>query len=207
MNRVIVSRLPGRSSTAALNLTILTLVLSSTVALSQNERKSKLIPAPSPTAAQLTTATPKSLPTPETKIDPKMETELLQAEDRFINAIRNRDPKALSELLADYYADSFHDDERAINKRGFIERATEGKLPIYRVEKERKLIRSGDTFTIEGAAKKEKPLTSEEDPREEWVHVRRIWLRQGDRWLAIAQIITRTDDDGLREKTTEKEPR
>jgi hypothetical protein len=207
MNPAMVSRLPGRCSTARFNLTILTLVLSSTVALSQKQKQSKPIPAPSPTATQVATTTPKSLPTPETKIDPKMEAELLQAEDRFISAIRNRDAKALSELLADYYADSFRDDERAINKRGFIERATQGKLSIYRVEKERKLIRSGDTFTIEGLAKNEKPLPSEENPKEEWVHVRRLWLRQGDRWLAIAQIITRDGDDALREKTKEKQPR
>ena len=183
-----------RSRIAKFGLAVFTLSLSGAIAVAQQEKNAK------PTITPKVTATPKPSPTPETKINAETAAELLQAEDRFIIAIRNRDAKALSDLLADYYADSFRDDERAINKRGSVERATEGKLSIYRVEKERKLIRSGDTFTVEGLAKKAKPLASEENPKEEWVHVRRLWLRQGDRWLAIAQIITRTEDNELRER-------
>ena len=183
-----------RSRIAKFGLAVFTLSLSGAIAVAQQEKNAK------PTTTPKVTATPKPSPTPETKINAETAAELLQAEDRFIIAIRNRDAKALSDLLADYYADSFRDDERAINKRGSIERGTEGKLSIYRVEKERKLIRSGDTFTVEGLAKKASPLAPEENPKEEWVHVRRLWLRQGDRWLAIAQIITRIEDNELGER-------
>jgi hypothetical protein len=220
MRSLIASSLASRSGSVGISLTILSVALSGGFAIAQPtpgktnapEKTSGKTPEKTPTASQKPTASPKPLPTPETKIDAKTAAELLQAEDRFIIAIRNRDAKALSDLLADYYADSFRDDERAINKRGSIERATEGKLSIYRVEKERKLIRSGDTFTVEGLAKKAKPLASEENPKEEWVHVRRLWLRQGDRWLAIAQIITPAEErEAEKEKhgpeEKEKEPK
>src|SRR2546423_4994994 len=182
MKSLTINPMSCRSRIAKFAFAILTISLSGAIAVAQQEKNAK------PTTTPKVTATPKLSLAPETTIDPKTAAELLQAEDRFINAIRNGDAKALSDLLADYYADSFHDDERAVNKRGSIKRATEGKLPIYRVEKERKLIRSGDTFTVEGLAKKANLLASEENPKEEWVHVRRLWLRQGDRWLAIAQI-------------------
>ena len=204
MKSLTVNPISCRSRIAKFGLTVFTLSLSGAIAVAQQEKNAKA------TATPDRAATPKPSPTPETKIDAKTEAELLQAEDRFIIAIRNRDARGLSDLLADYYADSFRDDERAINKRGSIKRASEGKLSIYLIEKERKLIRSGDTFTVKGLAKKAKLLPSEETPKEEWVHVRRLWLRQGDRWLAIAQIITRLEEDELREKSTpvakEKQP-
>jgi len=200
MKSLTVNPISCRSCIAKLGLTVFTLFLSGAIAVAQQEKNAKPMTTPTVTATPKRAATPDPSPTPETKIDAKTAAELLQAEDRFIIAIRNHDAKALSDLLADYYADSFRDDEKAINKRGSIERATEGKLSIYRVEKERKLIRSGDTFTVEGLAKKAKPLASEENPKEEWVHVRRLWLRQGGRWLAIAQIITRIEDNEVRER-------
>jgi hypothetical protein len=192
----------SRRSRIKFGLAVFSLSLSSAIAVAQQEKSAKPTGTPKATSAPKPAATPKPSPIRETKIDAKMEAELLQAEDRFINAIRNRDAKALSDLLADYYADSFRDAERAINKRGSIERATEGKLPVYRVEKDRKLIRSGNTFTVEGLAKDSRPVLSEENRKEEWVHVRRLWLREGDRWLAIAQIITPGE-----EKQSEKAPK
>jgi hypothetical protein len=203
MKSSIIPSLPSGPSFVRIGLTIFSVVLSGGFAIAQptpgktkpSATTPEKTPEKTPTASQKPTASPKPSPTPETKIDAKTGAELLLAEDRFIIAIQNRDAKALGDLLADYYADSFRDDERAINKRGFIERATEGKLTIYRVEKERKLIRSGDTFTVEGLAKKAKPLALEENPKEEWVHVRRLWLRQRDRWLAIAQIIALEENE------------
>src|SRR5205085_1343269 len=150
------------------------------VVFAQQENNSKSAASPNPTASQKPTASPKPLSTPETKIDARTEAELLQAEDRFVMAIQNGDAKALSEILTDYYADSRGDDERAVNKRGSIDRARAGRLPVYRIEKERKLIRSGDTFTVEGLGKDVRPVRSEESRRDEWVHVRRLWLRQGN---------------------------
>jgi len=189
---------PGPSSTARFSLTILSLVLSSTVALSQTQQKSK--PSPIPKPAPEATATPTPRPTPETKIDPRMEAELLQAEDRYINAIRNRDAKELDQILHPHFADSIDGSESAIIKRGFIMRVTSRGLPAYQVVKERKLIRSGDSFTVEGLAKDVAHELTEDHPTEQWAHVRRIWTREGGQWIATAQIVTPLEENEVREK-------
>jgi len=196
----------SRRSRIKFGLAVFFLSLSSAIAVAQQEKSAKPTGTPKATSAPKPAATPKPSPSAETKIDAKTEAELLQAEDRFNIAILNRDGKGLSDLLADYYADAVGEDERAVNKRGAIQRATVGKLPVYRVEKDRKLIRSGNTFTVEGLAKDSRPVLSEENRKEEWVHVRRLWLRQGDRWLAIAQIIT-PEEEKRSEKDSEKAPK
>jgi hypothetical protein len=213
MKSSIIPFLPRRSGSVRISLTILSVVLSGGFAIAQpipgktnpSAKTPGKTPEKTPTASQKPTVTPKPSTTPDTKIDPKTEAELLQAEDRFVIAIQNRDANALSELLTDYYADSRGDDERAVTKHGSIDRARAGKLPVYRIEKERKLIRSGDTFTVEGLAEDARPVRSEETRKEEWVHVRRLWLRQGDRWLAIAQVITPEEESATEKK--EKEPK
>jgi len=200
MSLAMVSRVPRRSSTVTVSLTILSLVLSSTVALSQKQKKAKPTPTPNPTATLGATATPKPLPTPETTIDPKMEAELLQAEDRFINAIRNRDAKELEQILHRYFADSFEGSASAITKHGFIMKATSGALPAYQVEKERKLIRSGDSFTVEGLARDVAHELTEDHPTEQWARVRRIWSKEGGQWIATAQIVMPLEERDVREK-------
>jgi hypothetical protein len=178
----------------------------SSVALSDAKQKPKPTATPKPTltpnpsATAPTTETPKPSSTPETKIDARTEAELLQAEDRFINAIRNHDGKELEDLLHPYYADSFEGASSAIAKRGVIMRATNGQLPAYHIEKERKLIRSGDSFTVEGLGKDTAHELTEDNSSEHWVFVRRIWTREGGRWIANTQIITRLEDNELRER-------
>ena len=214
--KFIVDRIRDRSSAASFRLTILSLVLSSTVALSETKRKTKPSATPKPTltpkptATPTSTATPKPSPTPETKIDARMEAELLQAEDRFVNAIRNHDAKELEVLLHPYYADAFDGANSAIPKRGVIMRATDARLPAYHIEKERKLIRSGETFTVEGLGKDTAHELTEDNPSEHWAFVRRIWTREDGRWIATAQIIKPLEENELREKleaeTKEKQP-
>jgi hypothetical protein len=199
-----------RLSRVRFALTILSLALSSAVVIGQQENNSKSATTPKPTASQKPTASPKPSPTPDTKIDAKTEAELLQAEDRFINAIRNKDEKTLEELLHAYYADSIEGRSAATTKHGFILRATAGRLPAYKVEKERKLTRSGDTFTVEGLGNDVAQELSEDHPTEQWAQVRRIWNREGTRWIATAQIITPLEENEARERLApekkEKQP-
>jgi hypothetical protein len=195
-------------------LTVVVLALSSAGMLAQQEKDSKSARAkstttPKPTATQPTAATPKPAPTPDTKIDAKMEAELLQAEERFVISIQNRDSKALDELLHPYYADSMHGGERAFNKRSAMQRLSAHRLPAYRVEKERKLIRSGDSFTVEGMAIDAAHGDSDDTPNK-WVHVLRLWMKEGDRWIATAQVVTpeeQWDEEKEREaEAKEKKP-
>jgi hypothetical protein len=195
-----------RSSGARFHLTILSLVLSGAVALSKEPQKSKPTatpkPAltPQPTSSPESIATPKPAPTPDTKIDAKMEAELLEAEDRFINAIRNHDEKELEAILHPYYADAIDGQSSARTKHGVILRATDGSLPAYRIEKERKLTRSGDSFTVEGLGRDVAHELTEDKPSEEWALVRRIWSRETGHFIATAQIITPLQEKELREK-------
>jgi len=183
-----------------LTVTILSLVLSSAVVFAQQEKDSKSPATPKPQTSQTPTASPKPSSTPETKIDARTEAELLQAEDRFIIAIQNRDAKELEELLHPQFADSIHGRESAVIKRGFIPKATRGSLPAYHVEKERKLTRSGDLFTVEGLGKDIAHELTEDNPSEHWVSVRRLWVRENGRWIATAQIIAPIKDNELRER-------
>jgi hypothetical protein len=207
MKSSLIPSLPTRPGSAKIGLTILSLVLSGGFAIAQptpGKTKSSATapgktPEKAPAASPKSTASPTPLPTRETKIDAKTEAELLQAEDRFVMALQNRDAKALEELLHPYFADSIEGHERAITKLGTITRASTGGLPIYRVERERKLIRSGDLFTVEGLATNT-AREGLEDRRVEWVHVRRLWERKGDRWIATAQIITEKPDREEQEK-------
>ena len=198
MKSSIIPSLPSRSGSVRIGLTILSVVLSGGFAIAQPTPSETKPPEKTPTATQKPTASPKPAPTPDTKIDAKTEAELLQAEDRFVIAIQNRDAKALDELLHPYYADSFEGGERAVTKHGVITRASAGRLSAYRVEKERKLIRSGDSFTVEGLGKDAAREESDDRPNE-WVHVRRLWMRQGDRWFATAQIITLGENESKKD--------
>jgi hypothetical protein len=191
-------RIARRPLPVRLTMAVLSLALSNAVVLAQPEENSKSPATPKPGTTQTPTASPK--PTPETKIDARTEAELLQAEDRFVIAIKNRDVKELEELLHPQFADSIQGRESAIIKRGFIPKASIGSLPAYRVEKERKLIRSGDLFTVEGLGKDIAHEMTEDNPSEHWASVRRFWVKEGGRWIATAQIIAPIEDNELRER-------
>jgi hypothetical protein len=210
MKRSKLSRIARRPFPARLALTILPLVLSNAGVFAQQAKSSQAAATPNPKTSQTATATPKPSPTPETKIDARTEAELLQAEDRFVIAIENRDAKELEELLHPQFADSIEGRSSAIVKRGFVVRASGGSLPVYRIEKERKLIRYGNLFTVEGLAR-DMSREGWESRAEEWAHVRRLWEKQGTRWIATAQIITPGDErEAEKEKHAEekeKEPK
>jgi hypothetical protein len=181
-----ISRRPGP---VRLGLTIAVLGLSNALGIAQQDKASKSAAAAKPTATEKPKGSPKASPTPDTKIDPKLEAELLQAEDRFIIAIQNGDAKALDELLHPYYADSFQGGETAVSKRGVMARLNGRRLPAYRMDRERKLTRSGDSFTVEGMAVDAARGDSDDRPNK-WVHVVRLWMKEGDRWIATGQTVT-----------------
>jgi hypothetical protein len=206
MKSAVVRRMRRGLRQVGFRLGAISCVLLTSVALSEAKQKPaptatpKPTLTPNPSATPATTQAPKPPSTPETKIDTRTEAELLQAEDRFINAIRNHDAKELEDLLHPHYADAFDGAGSAITKRGVITRATDARLPAYRIEKERKLIRSGDTFTVEGLGKDTAHELTEDNPSEHWAYVRRIWTREHGRWIATAQIIKPIEDNELRER-------
>lgn len=197
MGRVAHRPLPFRFAWATLLV-----VLANAVLFAQQEKNPKSTATPKSQTSQTPTASPAPSPTPETKIDALTEAELLLAEDRFVNAIENRDAKELEELLHPQFADAIKGRESAVTKRGFIPKVSNGSVPAYRVEKERKLTRSGNLFTLEGLAKDMSHDGWESRP-EELVHVRRLWEKQGTRWLATAQIIKPAEE---REPERETQP-
>lgn len=173
-----------RSRPVKSGLTVMTVVFTSTLAIAEPT------PDKSPDKAPKKTAESTPEPTPEPKIDAKTEAEILLAEDRFINAIRNGDAKELTEILHDYYADALGQyAKRAITKRGTLDRASKGLTPAYRIEKERKITQSGDSFTVEGLAKAERQVPGDE-PKDKWFRVQRIWTKTGDRWVLNAQAVS-----------------
>jgi hypothetical protein len=200
----------------AVGVGVTSCLLLSAVALAEVKQKSQPTPTPkpivkpNPSATAATSPAPKPSSTPETNIDSRTEAELLQAEDRFVNAIRNHDAKELEELLHPHYADAFEGAGSAVSKRGVIVRATDGRLPAYHIEKERKLIRSGDSFTVEGLAKDLAQEMTEDNPSEHWAFVRRLWSREGGRWTATAQTVAPLEDNEARERlnseTKKKQP-
>jgi hypothetical protein len=206
MKSVVVRRLHRGLRQVGFRWGTISFVLLSSVALTDAKQKPKATATPTPalttnpSATAPTTPTPKPSSTPDTKIDARMEAELLQAEDRFINAIRNHDVKELEGLLHPYFADSLEGASAAISKRGVITRVADGRLPAYQIEKERKLIRSGDAFTVEGLGKDTAHALTEDNATEHWAFVRRLWSRENGRWIATAQIIAPLEEKDARER-------
>jgi hypothetical protein len=199
--------LPGPFRAVRFRLAMLFVVVAHTAAFSEDKPKSKVSPTPQPTAVPKSSPAAKPAPTPDTKIDAKMEAELLQAEDRFVNAVRNRDAKELEEILHPDYRTAMDGSESATPKRRFILRATDGRMPAYKIERERKLERSGDSFTVEGLAMDVAHPPTEDHPTEEWAFVSRIWSREGGQWIATAQTVKPLEEHERQEKREQEEKR
>lgn len=173
-----------RAGPVRFGLTVGTLVFASSLAIAEPT------PVKSPGKEKEKTAETKPDATPEAKIDAKTEADILLAEDRFINAIKNGDAKALGELLHDLYSDALGKyAKKAINKRGTLSRATSGRLPAYRIEKERKINQNGELFWVEGLARAERQIQGDE-PVDKWFRVRRLWTKVEDRWVLNAQAVS-----------------
>ncbi len=134
------------------------------------------------------------------EVDPKTRKELQEAEQRFGHAIEKRDTAALSEILADYYAESEGDENMGVPKRAVIARAKGGTLVFYRIERDAKCTVSAATYTIEGEAKSFGRLITDQPAEFKWVKVRRMWIKKDGHWLLILQNIR----DAEEEKTETK---
>jgi len=129
-----------------------------------------------------------------TELDPKSRKELEEMESLFGQAIEHHDSAALSDMLAEYYADSYRDRTTAVNKRGTIARASAGTLSFYRIEKDARFTVSAGMYTIEGEAKAKPRLISDQEPEVKWVQVRRLWTKKDGHWLLVAQIVGEPDE-------------
>jgi hypothetical protein len=145
---------------------------------------------------------PAAIPAAEPKeVDAAVRRELDAIEGRFGEAIEKRDTAALSELLAEYYADSVGDAEKAVAKSGVIARAKAGRLFFYRIEKGVRLRVSGETYDFEGDAKAPPRGISDLPAEPKWVHVRRVWVKQNGKWLLILQNVREAEaEKSVREK-------
>jgi hypothetical protein len=123
------------------------------------------------------------------EVDPNIRKELDAAEKRFGEAIQKRDDAALTEILAEYYADSIGDAETAIPKARTIARLKLGALAFYRMERDQRLRVSGDYYDLEGEAKDPPRRVADVPAKEKWVHVRRVWVKKDGRWLLILQNV------------------
>ena len=129
------------------------------------------------------------------EVDPKTLKELKAAEERLGQAIEKRDTAALTEMLADYYADSIGDEDRAVPKRGVIARAKVGTLAFYRVERDARFTTSAATYTVEGEAKSFDRLVTDQPAKFKWVRVRRMWIKKDGHWLLILQNIRDVEEE------------
>ena len=133
------------------------------------------------------------------EVDAKTRKELQAMESRFAEAIQKRDDKTLAEILAEYYADSIGDEERAASKRLVLARARAGTLVSYPIERELRFTVSAQTYTIEGEAKSLPRLVTDKPVETKWVQVRRIWIKKDGHWLLILQNV-REDEKTEREE-------
>ena len=150
-------------------------------------------------------AAPEKEEAPE--IDPKTRREVEESERRLCEAIEKKDAETLSKLLADYFATSFGKSKKAMTKAGAISLTRAGELSPYKIQKDWRLSRSVNTYTVEGQTKK-KPDPKEEEPPETegpWLNVRRLWIKQEGRWLLIAQMITKAAADPNKDKAEKVE--
>jgi hypothetical protein len=134
------------------------------------------------------------------EVDATTRKELQAMESRFAEAIQKRDDRTLSEILADYYADSVGDEERAASKRLVLARARTGTLVSYPIEKELRFTVSAETYTIEGEAKSPPRLVTDEPVKIKWVQVRRIWIKKDGHWLLILQNIRDEEEEKSKEQ-------
>jgi hypothetical protein len=137
-----------------------------------------------------------SLAQNDRKIDASTIKELETAEKRLGEAIEKHDEAALSEILANYYADSFGDDEIALPKRRVLALAKESKLYFYRIEKDARFSVSAQTYTVEGQAVPPPPQFFSEQPVvANWMHVQRRWTKVNGHWILIMQNVRELKDE------------
>jgi hypothetical protein len=137
-------------------------------------------------------------PSPEPPVDPKTTKEVLEMEARFALAVEKHDGDALDKILADDYTDGYAGGERAISKRGAISIAKGEGLTLYRIEKERRLSRSGANILVEGLAKNNRAMVTDLETETHWGRVQRVWTHKEGRWQLLGQVRPRPEEQDSR---------
>jgi hypothetical protein len=139
-------------------------------------------------------AEPKSAPS---KLKFKKEAEeVAHMEKQLALAIDKKDTAVLEKVLAPEYFDVYEGDKRALSKLQSIARCKAGLLRYLAIEKDPDVRPQDDLIAVEGMAKLVPNRPDDSLPKEQWVHVRRLWKKTDGQWLLRSQIRRLEGDDG-----------
>jgi hypothetical protein len=139
-------------------------------------------------------------PKSESRPSKKIAREILKMESQLKEALAKCNTVLLDRLLADYYADSYEGSERAVGKKGTIQRCKDDLVVYYSIDGDLKLTVRADIVFVEGISKARPNSGTQTDvgletdagrdnrERQE-VRVKRLWTKKDGRWLLIAQSI------------------
>jgi hypothetical protein len=148
----------------------------------------------------ISAAEPKPSPTPSKKEFERKAKEVTEMESQLAVAIEKKDTAFLEKVLAESYYDVYEGDKRAASKLITIARSKAGILRNLAIQKERQIKPDKDFIAVEGEAKSRPAKVDDTTPEEEWVHVRRLWIKKDGNWLLTCQIKRREGDDGKGEE-------
>ena len=123
-----------------------------------------------------------------TRIDKKLEREILKMEDQLRQATLKCDPTSLDRLLADYFASAYEGSERGTSKKDTLALCRAGTLSYYGIEDERTMSVRSEIVVIEGDSKAQQ-RSGTDNKEESEAHVKRLWTKKAGRWLLIAQTL------------------
>jgi hypothetical protein len=146
-----------------------------------------LFAAAAPAWAQRPAEEPASK-TIRTRIDKKLEREILKMEDQLRQATLKCDSTSLDRLLADYFASAYEGSERGTSKRDTLALCRAGTLSYYGIEDERAISVRSEIVVIEGDSNVQQ-RSGTDNQEESETHVKRLWSKKAGRWLLIAQTL------------------
>jgi hypothetical protein len=129
----------------------------------------------------------------QTRLDGNTSKEVLEMEKQLGRAMAPCDAVLLAKLLADYFADSYGDSEKAGSKGTTLARCRAGVMTYYAIDKHRRLIRRGNIVVVAGVSNS-KPQTGTDNKEEERFRIERFWTRVDGRWQLISQTRERLEE-------------
>jgi len=163
MNLAMVSRVPLRSSTVTFSLTILSLAYRAALR-SRKSKKKRTNPTPNPTATLGATATPRPLPRQRRRSIPRWRRSCFRQKigslTRSEIGTRRSWNKFFHVILLIRSKDRDRQSKARLHHASYVR-----PHAAYQVAKDRKLIRSDDSFTVEGLARDVAHELTEDHPR------------------------------------------
>jgi hypothetical protein len=209
MKSLVMDAISRHSGIAKFGCTVVFLSLFASLAAAQAEKGARPAATPKVTSTPTSTAKPIASASGNAKVDATTEAELLQAEQRFREAIEKRDSDALDHLLMDYYTDGLEEGERALTKRAVLIQCEAGKLDPLTIDKPR-ITQTGDRTTVEGQSKMALKNRTTGQTEERAVHVRRFWTRKDGQWFVAGQLrefLDAKEKEEREKERQEKEPK